>query len=422
MNLYKSSLFTVILLCIHVFSLSANTKSATLPEPLHQLLKTAFANNPELASKRHSYEALKKQVPAASALPNPTIQITEFVESVQTRTGPQERAFVFSQKLPWFGKLDKKEQALLQKAKVEWYHVKGFELELFEKLSHRYFDYAYNQEAINITTENLSLLRSLEPVVNEEVRTGANLNSLIKLKVEVGKLEDKLASLKQKKVMLLSKLDELIGTKNSGYSTPDQWEPPVIEIKSQQLFLAKVEQNHPDLQKVKSRIQALNTEHESAKLASYPDFHLGLNYIQVGDSNISSFSDSGNDPWGITFALDLPIWSSKNKALRQSSNEAIRSSEKTFTEVKNQLSSKFTIASALLSDANRKIELYGKDLVKLAEQAVENSRTAYQAGSENILDLIDSERTLLDLKLLYRKAISETWKAQVTLQSLSGNL
>jgi outer membrane protein TolC len=74
---------------------------------------------------------------------------------------------------------------------------------------------------------------------------------------------------------------------------------------------------------------------------------------------------------------------------------------------------------ALLEDANRRLELYGEELLDLAEQAVENSRTSYESGRTGILEVIDSERSLLDLQLLYWRAASDAWQQRITLQTLA---
>ena len=68
-------------------------------------LERAQEANPELEAYRQHYAAAQQRIPQARALPDPTLQVTQFVESVQTRTGPQENIFMVSQKVPWFGVL-----------------------------------------------------------------------------------------------------------------------------------------------------------------------------------------------------------------------------------------------------------------------------------------------------------------------------
>jgi outer membrane protein TolC len=72
-----------------------------------------------------------------------------------------------------------------------------------------------------------------------------------------------------------------------------------------------------------------------------------------------------------------------------------------------------------LEDTNRRLKLYGEELLSLAEQAVENSRTSYESGRTGILEVIDSERSQLDLQLLYWRAAADAWKQRIIIQTLA---
>ena len=75
---------------------------------------------------------------------------------------------------------------------------------------------------------------------------------------------------------------------------------------------------------------------------------------------------------------------------------------------------------AELKDANRRLKLYGEELLGLAEQAVENSRTSYEGGRTSILEVIDSERSRLDLQLLYWRAAADAHIQTVIIETLTG--
>jgi outer membrane protein TolC len=84
----------VTLLCLLLWSSAdaENSTSASLETSyadLHSDLSLALANNPQLEAFEQRYEAALQRIPQASALPDPMFQVTSFVESIQTRTGPQ---------------------------------------------------------------------------------------------------------------------------------------------------------------------------------------------------------------------------------------------------------------------------------------------------------------------------------------------
>jgi outer membrane protein TolC len=93
--------------------------------------------------------------------------------------------------------------------------------------------------------------------------------------------------------------------------------------------------------------------------------------------------------------------------------------ERTYEQKLNELKADLRSSLALLDDANRRLRLYGDELLALAEQAVENSRTSYEGGRTGILEVIDSERSLLELQLLYWRAAADAWQHRVTIQTLA---
>ena len=83
---------------------------------LRDLVKTALKDNPELKEAEAAWKASLKKARVVSALPDPNLAATAFVESVETRVGPQEAVLIFTQKFPWFGKLSAAGQAALEEA------------------------------------------------------------------------------------------------------------------------------------------------------------------------------------------------------------------------------------------------------------------------------------------------------------------
>ena len=154
-------------------------------------------------------------------------------------------------------------------------------------------------------------------------------------------------------------------------------------------------------------------------MENYPDITLGFNYIQLGDPVVNPTTpDAGKDPWGVTVAVNLPIWFNQYSSARAEALASMRASQNEYEDRRNMLKADLTASLALLDDANRRLSLYGDELLGLAEQAVENSRTGYESGRISILELIDSERSLLELQMLYWRAAADAWQQIITIQTL----
>jgi outer membrane protein TolC len=387
---------------------------------LEDYLARAQAANPQLDAFEKRYEAATQRIQQAAALPDPMLQVTSFVESVQTRNGPQENALMVNQRIPWFGKLDAREKATSEEAEALWYAYQGQQLILARMVSKLYYEYGYTQRATQLTRENLDLLAQLEPIVEEKVKAGGDLNALLRLKVEIGKVNDRLQSLQQKRVTQSAQLSELLALPVSTLLPWPEWQKPGLVSPRATSLLESIASNNPQLKMLERKIASAEARIELAKLESRPDFTVGLNYVQIGDLDTPAMSsDSGKDAWGVTFGVNIPLWSKKNRAAQA---EAASSQQAIQSEYQNRLNAlKADLASSLssLTDANRRLELYGEELLGLAEQAVENSRTIYQGGRTGILEVIDSERSLLELQLLYWRAAADAWQQLVAAQTLA---
>ena len=98
--------------------------------------------------------------------------------------------------------------------------------------------------------------------------------------------------------------------------------------------------------------------------------------------------------------------------------ENINASEQELEQKRNQLNAQLKTALALHADAERRLNLYGEELLDLAQQAVDNSFRAYEVGAIGILEVIDSERSLLELQLLYWRAAADACQQRIRIQSL----
>ncbi|MCZ6675343.1 MAG: TolC family protein [Verrucomicrobia bacterium] len=387
---------------------------------LQSYLQRAQAANPQLKAFEARYDAGMRRIPQASSLPDPMFQVTHFVESVQTRTGPQENTFMLSQRIPWFGKLSSKETMASAEAEALWYAYQNQQLMLARLVSISYYEYAFTGQEIELTRENLNLLEELEPIVEEKVKAGGDLNALLRLKVELGKMTDKLESLKQGRLAQSAKLSELLALPAETILPWPNWEAPAIESLNGYTLSQAIETNNPELEMLKRKIASADARREIARLERSPDFTLGLNYIQVGAPLVNPTTPgAGNDPWSLFVAINLPIWGEKNSAGRDEALASKRAIENEYESRLNSLRAELSVGLAQLDNANRRLKLYGEELLGLARQAVEISQSSYQGGRTGILEVIDSERSLLELQLLHRRAATDAWQQRITIQSLA---
>ena len=406
-------------------SIGATSEAAAIevPRTLEDYLQRSQNANPDLQAFAARYEAARERVPQAAALPDPTLQVTHFVESVQTRTGPQENIIMLGQRLPWFGRLSGRKDAASAEAEAIHYAYEARQLMLARMVGTVFYDYGYLGKALELTAQNLALLERLAPIVEERARTGSSLNNLLRLRVEIGKLRDRLQTLQQKRHQLSAQLTALMALPGGDVLPWPEWSPSEIATlapSDRDALLMAVDAGNPELLMLERKVASAAARVELARLETRPDFTIGLNYIQIGSPTVNPTTpDAGRDPWGITLAVNLPVWNSRTSSTRREAAATRRASESELTDRRNQLRADTLSSLSILDDAMRRVSLYEDELLPLARQAVENTSSAYEGDRATLLELIDSERSQLDLELQLWRAYADAAQQRVTLQSLA---
>ncbi|MCH6256820.1 TolC family protein [Puniceicoccaceae bacterium K14] len=382
----------------------------------------ALQSSPALKAADKRYLAAKQTIVSAGILPNPKIQITHFVESIQTRTGPQRQALTLQQPVPWLGERDSKRDAARSKSDALWHAYVAQQFTLIEKVSRQVLEVAFLDKAIGITNENIGLIRRLETIVEDKIKAGGNLSDLLKLQVEVQRFEDLAAKQETMRTVAAATLQSLLGRRSATLLPTFNWDvPDRIQGNSQQ-WLQAIPERSPELAILRSLENSQAARQRIARFASKPEFSVGLNYIRTGEALGTDTLGSGKDPWALMVGVSLPIWGKANNAIAMEASlqtEAVRAQIK---DLELKLLAEGSGWIAKLEDAQNRIQRYQTKLLPLARQSQEIMESAYQAGNASILDLIDSERQLLNLETEYWRSAADGWRARWKLAIISGGL
>ncbi len=386
------------------------------------LIQEALTNNPSILAADKRYAGAKQSIVSAASLPNPKIQLTHFVESVQTRTGPQEQAIMLQQPLPWLGKLARKRDVARAHAEMLWHSYASQQLDLVDELAEQMLHLRFLDKAIAMNDENLVLLRRLESVVENRVKSGSDLSDLLRLQLEIERFDDRKQELETERLAASYELERSLGRPEPLGIPVLDWTAPASLQSNADLWLTTIRGQSPRLAMLRSLEASSEARQRLAELARQPDFTVGLNYIRTDDALNPTLTGSGKDPWAMMVGVSLPIWGKANNAV---SLQASLEKEAVSAQIQDQkllLLSKGRSWIAKLEDAQARIQRYETKLLPLARQAQEITEASYQSGKASILDLIESDRSLLALQTEYWRAAADAWLARWKLATLSGGL
>jgi outer membrane protein TolC len=383
------------------------------PDRLRELAGTALVKNPELKQAEAEWHALLQKVRRVSALPDPNLAVTAFLESVETRVGPQEAVLAFSQKLPWFGKLSGAGQAAMEEALEKAWEWRSLQRSTVLKIKKAYYDLVYLAEALEITEEDLATLSRYEEIALTRYATGKGIQqNVVKVQSEVTRLNERKIILERQRDIARRRLAKLAGKPLAEFAIAgEEQDLPAVTVNLEDLY-GRMHEGRDELQ---ARLHALRARQEDVRLAKkqyWPDLTLGFNYIIVGDRKdpagiLNPPEDDGKDAVGILASINLPIWPHK---IRAGVDEArLREMQARAAYARQEDSVLFEVQDAYinLESLMEQWRLYQDTLIPQAEQSRDSSEAAYKTGKLTFLELLDSERFLLNVRFGYAKVKSD---------------
>jgi len=386
----------------------------TLPD----YLRYASLNNAELRAKFEEWKAASEQVPQARALDDPKFT---FMKEVQTPSGPKEERFSIMQEFPWFGKIEARTDAASANANAARKQYEAAKLKLFWQIKDAFGEYVYLAEAIKIAKQNLELLEHFEEVARIKYATAAAAHpDIIRAQVEMAILEDVLKSLEKLREPIVARLNAML---NRPTTAELPW-PKKQGLKPARLdrsqLIKMLKDKNPELAGLNWEIEAAKSMVELAKKKFYPDIGVGVEWMHDGGMMSGGGSGNGKDPIFLMFSMNLPLWRDSRKAAEQQAKANVRKIQEQRTDIENKILSSVFEVLYDIEDSQRKTHLYGDVLVSKAEELVQASETAYQAGTIDFLSLIDAQRMLLKYELDYERAVTNNQQKLAEMEMLVG--
>lgn len=381
----------------------------------------AEQNNPAIRAARERWHAALERVRQARSLPDPRLSFGEFVESVETRVGPQEWNATLSQTFPWFGTLGLRGDAARSGAAMAAQQVEALRLKIIYQLKHDYYEYYYLARAVGVSEENVQLVADLEEVARTAYAAGrVPQAAVIKAQVELEKLRDRLRTLSEQRIPVAAKINALLGREADAPLPWPQVLPDDDEILPAAELLNQLRTANPELRALAHAANRASRAEALARKARYPDLTLGVTYVSTGDAVMPNVAGSGKDPVMVMLSVNLPVWGGRNRAVIREARAQLESAIAERGDRENMLVAELEMALFKYNDAVRKITLYRDTLVPQAKQSLNVTQQAFTAGTVAFLDLIDAQRTLLEIQLMAERALVDRAQQRAALDMLTG--
>ena len=380
----------------------------------------ALKNNPKIREAYNEWKAAEYKVKSVRSLDDPMFAATIPGEHVQTRVGPQEQKYSVSQKVPFPGKLGLKAKAQAKQAEALREQYEAAKNEIMREVKFTYFDLFWADRAVEVSEEEKSILEKLENVAQSKYESNQiPQQHVIKAQVELSQIIRKLLLLRQNRESLAARLNSLLDRpRSTEIGAVAAVEDADFSYKLDDL-VGMVQQSRQELVMAELSVEKAEYEKSSAQMAYWPDFTFGAEYIEVGSGSTASPND-GQDAWMGMVAVNVPIWFGKLNAQVKEKEAALQAAKEKKEDIENRFEYEVQDIYFKIMAYKDIVLLYETALVPQAQQAFDASQTGFETGSISFLDWLDTERTFLQTRLAYYKAITDYHKSIAYLERVVG--
>lgn len=371
--------------CIHA------EDSSGAPFTLDNAVQWALRNNAKLRSLRARLEALGERPAQTGTLPDPMFTYSG-MDATSGGNWPNtaEKRYSLDQDLPGFGKRSLRRGVALKAAEAAGRELDAAVLDTSLKVKETYFDLYAAQQILAITRDEEAVLRNMADIAATMYAAGSRAQSdVLKAQAELTLLKQKQQDLAAQETVLKAKLNTLFN-RAAGSALGTAEPPPATNFPESAESLADLARaSRPELKAARARIEQSELETRLMARESLPDFRVGMEYRDQG---------TGEDMAMVSLGVQLPLWRSRYRAAVREAEHMRAAGVAAQEAVERQILLDVQAACAELQAARRSLELYRNELLPQATARFRASEAGYRAGTLDFMDLLESERFLLDAR------------------------
>jgi outer membrane protein, heavy metal efflux system len=409
---------TATLVLATAFSAFGQTRAASTPTPLSQLLAEAGANNPQISAADHGARAARQMAPQVTTLPDPRFTYQQLsVGSPKPFAGYTNSDFAYigagaSQELPYPGKLRARGEVAVRDADTKKAEVEVTKTSIADAVKADYLQLAYLQQTLGILRQNESVLDQLIQDATAHYQVGQGMQQdVLQAQVNRTKIVKEITMHHQQMGQVQAHLKGLL-SRDQG--SPDIVTEDLIETplnRSSDELLAVVKQNNPQIQVDASSVRRQDAQLDSAKHEGKPDFEIGYIYQNTDHKY--------RDYYMFTFDVRFPRKTRVNAEIAEAAEMRSESQQTLNAHLQQQLAEvqegyvKATGDEELLKE-------YREGLIPQSDAAYRATLSAYASNREQFIHVLSYFTDLLSLKLEYAQTLVDHEAALAHLETLTG--
>jgi outer membrane protein, heavy metal efflux system len=365
-----------------------------------KLVAEVLARNPTLPAMQAAWEAEQAHIEQVSALDDPTLAYMIAPATIGDPRTDFGQKLELSQKIPWPGTLRLRGEAARYEADAAREEITNVRLKLINAATTLAGRWYFVHAAIRINEVNRKLLEEFREIAVHRYSTGlASQQDALRADVEVNLLKHRSILLDRQRREIAARIDTLLNR------PPDYPLPPPASLSEPppqpdvEILREQARDTRPELKVLLARTQAFKAQAGLAERSRFPDLTIRAGYNTLWDRDSKRFA--------IGVGVNLPLDQGKRRAAEDEAQARIKQSEWALLDQAARVDEEVQIAYDRLQESRHTVTLYRDSLLPLAEQELAAALSDYRTGIGDFLDLISSEKSVMQTQLQSVRALAD---------------
>ena len=408
----------LLLLCQNAFAAELATANE-LPKvvTIQQLLQIVREKSPRYAVARSQIEAAEAGVVAADVLPNPSVTYGRY-DQAAGRMGTQfdglsQQNVTVTVPLLLAGQHGARKTAAERKVDVRVADVRVDYNQLVRDTWGLFVQLLAGQQRIVVLEEAQQELERLQSIISGKESAGtASRYDVLRITQELQNLQVRLDNSQTEMTSTVGKIGVLLGFSNWKLEASGTLAPIGAPAEINTLW-QQVENNNPELESARRETVAADAGLERASRERFP-----IPSLFAG----TAFTDK---PYGNAvytgFSVDLPLFDRGQGGMAKAAaekNSALLRRDLLLASTKQELERALTV----LARRRDTLSKFERDVLKPLPTLKQMAEDAYRLGKSGLLELLDSSRSRIEIKLSYLDLLSGEIEAELDTMMVSGLL
>jgi outer membrane protein, heavy metal efflux system len=360
-------------------------------------------NSPSVEAAYYEWAAAVERITPARSLPDPRLTFEADVSDTVMTLMPGLMI-----DLPGPGKRGAMGEEAAAESRGSYFAFEREILRTAVAVKTAYYRLHFLEESIRVRGETSRLLQDLEVLSRQQNAAGrVTLQDALRARIAREKVDTEIANLEDSRGALVAELKSALGLgpADEAPPAPSRFEPSEGEPDAEELLATALVRN-PELRAMQEDVRRAEASLALARRSGVPDFSVGIEADLEADPTMFRPSAS----------MSLPIWRDKVEAEIAAAQAAKRAAEARLTAEQVRIAADLASALFLYREAVRDEGLVRDKLLPMSRQSLDAARAGYVDGRSSFLDVIDAQRTLLELEL---ESIDSRTRRELALASLS---